>query len=198
MRGGDYRVIKKLILSLAIITAVGATGVSATQALLNDQAVLGESTFTTGTVNLLISSGGNYEDTSDTGFTALNLRPGTSKDFDIWLKNGTSDVVFKLDGKALGFTQTGGITTSQVKVKFTEVNTDGSPLVGGATVQKTLSTWAGGDPFGTGFNLPANSEQRYKMNVELDDAAPTGEFKFSFEFTGTQVIPPTPTVAPTP
>lgn len=182
--------IKKLLLSLAIITAVGATGVSATRALLNDKAVLGESTFTTGTVNLLISSGGDYEEVSDAGFEAINLRPGTSKDFSVWLKNGTTDVDFKLDGKALAFTSTGGITQSHVKVRFTKVNPNGTLIPDGATVQKTMTTWNGGDPLGTEFNLLANTEQRYIMNVELDDSAPAGDFKFGFEFTGTQVVSP--------
>lgn len=188
---------KKLIFSLLVVAAVGATAVSATRALLSDAATLGESTFSTGTVDLQISNGGPYGDGPVTGFSD-SLRPGENKNYSVWLKNNTSDVVFKLDGKALTPVLSAGIDKGDVKIRFTEVNADGSDLIGGATIQKTLTTWEGGDPFGAGFNLPANGEQRYKMNVELDDSAPAGTFSFSFEFTGTQVIvtpTPTPSIA---
>lgn len=188
---------KKLAFSLLVVAAVGVTGVSATRALLNDTATLGASTFSTGTVDLKISKdGGSFVDGPVEGFTDT-LRPNEKKDFEIWLKNTTPDAVFKLDGKALSPTMSEGIEPGDIKISFTEVNPDGSAMDGGATVSKTITTWDDGDPLGTGFTLAANTAQRYKMSVELDDSAPNGTFSFSFEFTGTQVLPATPTPSPT-
>gem|GEM_PF-2404266 len=182
-----------------IIAAVGATGVSATRALLNDSAVLGTSTFSTGTVDLQISStnGNSFTDGPVPGFTDT-LNPGTSKNYSVWLKNATPDVDFSLNGHALNVVLSPGITTTFIKIAFTKVADDGSAIVGAPTVLKTMTLWAGGDPFGSTFNLAANTAQRYKMNVSLDDSAPAGSFSFDFQFTGTQVIPPSPTPTPTP
>jgi hypothetical protein len=131
---------KKLIFSLLVVAAVGATGVSATRALLSDAAVLGTSTFSTGTVDLKISKDGVvFEDGEVTGFNDT-LRPGEKKNFTIWLKNATTDAIFKLDGKALNPTMSAGITPGDIKIAFTEVNADGSVMVGGATVSKTITT----------------------------------------------------------
>lgn len=189
---------KKLIFSLLVVAAVGATGVSATRALLSDAATLGASTFSTGTVDLQISKDGDIFGNGPVDGFNDSVRPGEKKEYEIWLKNATTDTVFKLDGKALTPTMSEGIESGDIKIAFTEVNANGSDMVGGATVSKTITTWDDGDPFGAGFNLPADTAQRYKMSVELDDGAPAGTFSFSFEFTGTQVLPATPTPTPTP
>jgi hypothetical protein len=191
--------IKKLVLSLLIITAVGATGASATRALINDSAVLGTSTFSTGTVDLQISStdGNSFSNGPVNGFTG-SINPGTSKDYTVWLKNNTPDADFSLSGQAIDVVRSEGITNTHIKIAFTKVNVDGSVISGAPTVSKTMTSWSGGDPFGGSFHLAANTAQRYKMTVSLDDSAPAGTFSFGFQFTGTQAVPPTPTATPTP
>ena len=66
---------KKLLLSLSIVTAVGAAGILGTQALLTDQAVLSANTFSTGTADLQIARDDTAFLDQVTGFTG-QIAPG--------------------------------------------------------------------------------------------------------------------------
>jgi hypothetical protein len=178
--------IKRILLSLLIIVGVGGSAVAGTQALLSDTATMSASTFDTGSVHLQIAKDSTSWLDSIEGFTDT-LRPGQSKEYYIWLKNNTPDLSLALSARA--DTTSGTISPTKVTIAFTEV--DGSGVVVGETVTNPLSTWDNVTPstFGAGFDLPANTGQRYKMTVSLDDSATAGDFGFSFIFTGTQVVP---------
>lgn len=179
---------KKLLLSLSIVTAVGAAGIMGTQALLSDDAVLGNSTFSTGTVNLKISNGNGYQEGPVTGFTGT-LNPGQNKDYTVYLQNATTDEALSLAGKILSGSASEGVSESQVTITFTEVDVNGNEFAGGASFDGSLVGWKSGAAFPAEFNLSANAEQRYKMNVALASTATSGSFNFDFQFTGTQIVP---------
>jgi hypothetical protein len=182
---------RKLILSLLIVTAVGATGFAATRALLTDQAVLGTSTFSTGTVDLKIASDINqpYTDGPVTGFTST-LKPGTSKDFSVWLQNATTDTAMSLAGKAVNVS--GTLSGNDINITFTKVADNGDAIVGAPTITKTLTEWSSGAAFQSpDFDLASNTGQRYKMTVTLANTVTnSGTFQFDFQFTGTQIVTP--------
>lgn len=176
--------IKKLLLSLFIISAVGATGVTATQALLSDQAVLSANTFSTGTADLLVAkgqTGGSYED-SQTGFTG-NLLPGATITNYLRLKNNSGDVDFSIAAQALNIS--GNIAASDITVIFTPVNS--SEVAVGDAVSHSLADWVT-TPASLGTpDINAGSTQEYKMDVTLSPSvSSTGTATFDFTFTGTQ------------
>src|SRR5438105_158811 len=93
--------IKRLMLSLLIITAVGASGFLGTKALLADQATLAASTFSTGTEDHKISTSQSASPTSTTfvdqkaGFNDKIL-PGQTKSELFWLRNNSTEVDFAI------------------------------------------------------------------------------------------------------
>lgn len=180
--------IKKLLLSLIVISAVGTTGVAATRALLSDQAVLSANTFSTGTVDLVVAkgqSGGSFTD-AQAGFTETVL-PGETFTNYFRLKNLSVDAHFSVAAQAAAVS--GPISPSDVIVTFTPVNTSEEPV--GAPVTKTLAQW---EALPTGLGLPNIGDgdtQEYKIDVSLDDDVATGgaSITFDFVFTGTQIVP---------
>lgn len=180
--------IKRLLLSLFIVTAVGATGVTATRALLSDQAVLSANTFTTGTVDLVVAkgqSGGSFGDNS-LGFTETIL-PGETFTNYFRLKNLSDDAHFSIAAQTANIS--GIIDPADVSVTFTPVNTSEEPV--GAPVTKTLAEWLA-TPTGLGLpNIGDGDTQEYQIAVKLDDdvAAGGASITFDFVFTGTQIAP---------
>ncbi|HSA83534.1 MAG TPA: hypothetical protein VLF20_01455 [Patescibacteria group bacterium] len=180
--------IKKLLFSLFIIAAVGGTSIAATRALLSDQAVLSENTFSTGTVGLLVAkgqSGGTFQEET-IGFEAT-LLPGETFTNYFRLKNDSPDAHFSIAAQA---TEVGGsITSDDVIVSFTPVNSSEDPI--GATVTKTLAEWEA-SPASLGLpNIADGATQEYQIDVTLDDDVASGgaTTEFDFVFTGTQIIP---------
>jgi hypothetical protein len=169
--------IKKLLLSLIIISAVGAAGITATQALLSDQAVLSANSFSTGTADLLVAkgqTGGSYQD-SQSGFTStFNF---------LRLKNNSSDVNFIIAAQALN--TSGSIAASDVTITFTPVNS--SEVAVGSPVTHSLSEWSTSpESLGTP-NINSGETQEYQMDVTLSPSvSSTGTATFDFTFTGTQ------------
>jgi hypothetical protein len=180
--------IKKLLVSLFIISAVTATGVAATRALLSDQAVLSANTFSTGTVDLVVAkgqSGGSFTD-AQAGFTETVL-PGETFTNYFRLKNLSADAHFAIAAQAS--TVSGTISHSDVIVTFTPVNTSEEPV--GSPVTKTLAEWES-LPVGLGLpNIGDGDTQEYKIEVTVDEdvAAGGASITFDFVFTGTQIVP---------
>src|SRR5690242_20384793 len=92
MKGGEsfMKLLTRLFLSFAIVIAVGASSVSAAKALLADPVTLTANTFSTGTVDLQITtgSGTDYAD-SHVGFTDT-IFPGQTKSKIVKLRNNGS------------------------------------------------------------------------------------------------------------
>lgn len=189
--------IKKLIMSLLIITGVGAGAFAATQALFTDTATLAANTISTGTVNLLVNSGktgGTFED-SKSGFFTETLLPGETATKFFRLRNENSSVALSIAAQAV-VAGGGSIPANQVNVTFTAVNS--SDVAVGTPVTKTLADWATVGELGLP-NILSNTTQRYKMDVEVEDTVTTSgsTVTFDFVFTGTQVVTtPTPSVSP--
>lgn len=176
--------IKKLLISLFIIAAVGATGVTATRALLSDQAVLSANTFSTGTADLLVNkgqTGGTYQE-SQTGFTS-SLLPGDTVTNYLRLKNNSSDVNFAIATQA--FNAGGDIDPSKVTITFTPVNSSEVPV--GTPVSRSLAEWST-TPASLGTpDIAHGDTQEYQMDVTLSPSvSSTGTATFDFTFTGTQ------------
>lgn len=196
-KGVTKKMIKKLLLSLLIIVGVGASAFAATKALLSDQATLGASTFSTGTVDLLISNGqtGTFAE-SQPGYTG-SLLPGQKVTKYLRLKNDSTDADFAIAAQATNVT--GSLNTDDVIVTFTPVNT--SEVAVGDHVAKTLTQWVA-TPTSLGLpNIPDGNTQEYQMDIMLNENVTTGgaSIVFSFVFTGEQVvITPTPSVSVTP
>lgn len=176
--------VKKLLLSLFIIAAVGTAGVSATRALLSDQAVLSANTFSTGTADLLVAkgqTGGTYQE-SQAGFTS-SLLPGETVTNYFRLKNNSSDVDFSIAAQAVGVT--GDIDPNNVTVTFTPVNSSEVPV--GTAVSHTLSAWSTTPASLDLPNINHGGTQEYKIDVTLAPSiSSTGTATFDFTFTGTQ------------
>lgn len=180
--------IKKLLISLFIVSVVGTTSVAATRALLSDQAVLSDNTFSTGTVNLTIAkgqSGGTFAD--DTlGFSETLLPGETFTDY-FRLKNESPDAYFAIAAQAADIG--GTIDANDIIVSFTPVNSSEDPI--GPAVTKTLAQWET-TPTALGLpNIADGATQEYQIAVTLDDDVTTGSASvtFDFIFTGTQVEP---------
>lgn len=180
--------IKKLLISLFIISAVGTTAVAATQALLSDQAVLSANTFSTGTVDLAIAkgqSGGSFESNTP-GFTETVL-PGESSTNYFRLRNLSDDAHFSIAAQAS--TVSGSINPDDVFITFTPVNTSEEPI--GSPVTRSLTQWEA-TPAGLGLpNIEDGDTQEYEIKVTVDEDVTTGgeSITFDFVFTGTQVAP---------
>lgn len=183
--------IKKLLLSLFIIMGVSASAFAATKALLTDQVSLTANAFTTGTVDLQITTGTgtDYADTH-TGFTGT-LFPGQSTTKFVKLRNNGSGTTLSIQAQATNV-GTGGIPPAQVSVAFTpwtSGSTSGSPETGAITTTHTLSEWA--TP--TDLGIPAmtsGSIQYYKMDVSIGaNVTTSGSSTFDFIFTGVQAVP---------
>jgi len=181
---------KKILLSLLIIFTASTTTTMGTHALVSDSATLGVSTYSTGSVDLKISStgeDGSFQDSID-GFSNVTLYPGDSVTHRIYLKNESSTGALKLSGQAF-IEQVEGelenIDPTKVSIKFIKVDSGDPPI---ATSNSGLTTWAGDTPksFGTteNFALPADTTQAYDMVISLSSTAPDGAFSFSFIFSG--------------
>lgn len=175
--------IKKLLISLVIISTLGATSIVATRALLSDHAVLSANTFSTGTADLLIGKGqsGSFADTQ-TGFTS-NLLPGEIITNYLRLKNNSSEVDFTIAAQASNVG--GNISPNDVTVTYTPVNS--SEVAVGASVSHSLADWST-TPASLGTpNIADGDTQEYQMDVSLSSSvSSTGTATFDFMFTGTQ------------
>lgn len=191
--------IKKLILSLFIVTAVGASAVVATRALLSDQVTLTANAFTTGSVDLQIGVGTSnvvYADTHE-GFTG-NLLPGQAVSKFFKLKNNGTDVILSIQAQSAN--SGGTIPTDKVIVSFTpwsSTTAAGHAETGAVKITRTLQEWLTPGDLGIP-NITGGGNQDYRMDVSVDqNVSSGGNTSFDFMFTGTQVIPtPTPTVVP--
>ena len=177
--------IKKLLISFFIIISIGATAVGVTRASLSDQATLAANTFSTGTVDLKVSTSQSTAPTSFTdqvtGFTD-KIFPGQTKTELFWLKNNSTDIGFSLAAQAASVS--GAINPSDVTIAFTPVDINGVTSVG-STVSHTLDVWNTPDSLGT--TIANGARQRYKMEVTLSsNVATSGSVVFDFNFTGTQ------------
>jgi hypothetical protein len=192
--------IKKLLLSLAIVVAVGGSAIVATKALLSDQVTLTASSFSTGTANLQITVGADQLGDTHVGFTET-VFPGQSKAKFFKLRNNNSGFPFEISAQSGSII---GLPGDKVHVSFTPWSSDGGVSgttghaeTGAVKTTHTLTEWL--TPGGLGLpNIPNNSTQDYKMEVEVDSSISTpGTSTFDFTFTGTQVNPtPSPTVTP--
>lgn len=191
--------IRKLLLSLMIITGVSASAFVATQALLADTATLAANTFSTGSVDLQINSNGDslYSD-SEPGFTDT-LFPGQAKAKFFKLKNNGSGTTLSIAAQSANIS---GIPADKVIVSFTpwtSSTTAGNPESGSVKTTHTLAEWLA-TPADLGTpNLASNGVQDYRMDVMIDPSvsAASSSTTFDFVFTGTHVNV-TPTVTPTP
>ncbi len=191
--------IKRIILSLLIIAGVSASGVTATKALMSDQATLTANTFSTGTVDLQIATSPvtDYGDTK-LGFSNNAMLPGQAVTFPFRLKNNSAGADFSIQGQA-SINGTNTLPADKISLTFTAVNTSGDPV--GAPVTDTLEHWLAIKDFGNPVIMHGQF-QRYKMDVKIDEAVivPSASVNFDLIFTGTQVNPtptPSPTVTPT-
>lgn len=185
--------VKKLLFSLGIVTAVGASAFAGTQALLSDDAVLADNSFSTGTVSLLVNTGlsGNPENFGNDvpGFSDT-LFPGETVENFIRLRNDNSGVDLSIAAQANVNSGASTIPANQVTVAFTPVDETGEPLVDAVTVSKTLDLWETtvtelGDPV-----IATNTTQRYLMEVTVNEnfEGDNATTIFDFVFTGTQVL----------
>lgn len=179
--------LKKLLISFLIIAGVGSTAIASTKALLSDQAVLGENTFSTGTVDLTISNGvsGDFAD-QVSGFNET-IFPGETVTKYFRLKNESSDVFLSIAAQAASIS--GAISKNDVTVTFTPVNTSENPI--GSPISKTLSEWESAPADLWLPYIQDGKTQEYQMDVKLADSVETGgaSITFDFIFTGTQVAP---------
>ena len=191
--------IKKLLVSLMIITGVSASAFVATKALLDTNGVtLAANSFDTGSLSLQITKDGDttWHNDSITGFSG-QLMPGETKSYYVWLKNATTDVTLRIASQVPTPTVSGGVDAGDISLIYTPVDVSGSPT-GSSTTSHSLATFANPQSFQTSLNLPPTAEQRYKMDVKMSSSVDTaGSVNFSVIFTGTQVTP-TPTATPTP
>jgi predicted ribosomally synthesized peptide with SipW-like signal peptide len=86
------KIMKKILISLAIIAAVGAIGFGATRAYFSDTETSTGNTFTAGSIDLALSKGNGYDNTWAGAIkTFSNMAPGQESDeFSIWFKNDGS------------------------------------------------------------------------------------------------------------
>jgi hypothetical protein len=181
---------KRILLSLGVITVVAGAAVVGTQALLSDSVTLTANTFSTGSVDLEISTDNvTFADTS-VGFSETDLMPGDKASAFFWLQN-LSDVDMTLTGQANINHSTSEIDPTLVEVSLTPVDGGGSPITGAVTTTFTIQEWE--DAIRTlGNDLDASTTQRYMMEVTIDESVTTenGSIDFDFTFTGTQVATP--------
>lgn len=184
--------IKKLILSLLIIIGAGVSGVLATQALLSDQVTLTANAFSTGSVDLQIKVGdAAYADTQ-AGFTETML-PGETESKFFKLKNNNSGTALAIAAQAT-LDADNNIPTDKVTISFTpwtSGTSGGSPEVGAVTTTHTLAEWIA-NPYDLGIpDIGSGNVQDYKMDVSINSDVTTSnaDSKFSFTFTGEQVLP---------
>lgn len=176
---------KKILLSIVIIATAGTTAVLGTQALADDTAVLGASTYSTNSVNLKISktgAPGSFAESVDGFDTNLKLSPGKSVTQTVYLKNESEADALKISAQATNVA--GTIDAGDVKIKFVKSGTATE------TTNSALSTWANSlKALGTDFNLPIGATQQYDIVISLDSTAVQGDFTFGFNFKGENVAP---------
>lgn len=179
--------IKKILLSLFIIAAVGSTAFVATRAQLSDTATLAASTFSVGTADLRIAKGGSntFHADSVTGFSETGVLPGKTITEFFRLRNDSDDAVLEIAAQASSVS--GALAPSDVTVAFTPVDGSGNSM--GSTTTRTLDIWQS-TPTGLGTpNIASGGAiQRYKMDVTVSSSVTTGGVSstFDFIFTGTQ------------
>lgn len=179
--------IKKLLLSIAIIGVVGGTAFAGTRALLSDAVTLTANTFSTGTVDLQIaigkSAGPAFADTQ-VGFTKT-MFPGQTETKFFRLRNNGTGVDLSIVAQASS--ASGAISPADVTVAITPVNSTDVPT--GATASATLATWVSTPGSISPPNIGPSSTQRYQMDVSISSGVTTGGVSsvFDFNFTGTQV-----------
>lgn len=185
----------RLILSFLLIALVGSTAFASTKAVLSDTATLDNNTFSTGTVDLQISTSQSTNPNTNSftvdpvpGFSDT-LVPGQTKSKLFWLKNNSDNIDLAIAAQAGDFG--GTLNGTDVTITFTPVENDGVTPAG-SPVSGTLNDWAAGvSSLGNTIDNGANSgRQRYKMDVSLSSTVTTvGSVNFDFVFTGTQTNP---------
>lgn len=177
--------ITRIILSLIIIVAVGASAFAASRALLSDQAVLSANTFSTGTVDLKVSTSQSTAPTSFFDQTAGfndSILPGQTQTKLFWLKNNSTDMDLAIEAQSASVS--GEINPSDVTIAFTPMDPTGTTSAG-STISHTLDSWS--TPASLENTIAHGAKQRYKMEITLSsDVSTTGSIIFDFNFTGTQ------------
>lgn len=179
--------LKRILLSLALLAAAGTVAVGATRALLANSATLTANSFSTGTPDLQIGRDDTEWLDTVTGFTDT-LVPGQSKNYYMWLKNSSNNgITMAIAGQATNVSVTGGVITDDVSISFTPVNGAGDPT-GSVFGPANLTGWAGGYGFTSPtYDLAAGVSQRYRMTVSMSSGVTTaGSANFDMVFTGTQ------------
>ena len=176
---------KRILLSLGVITVVGGLAVFGTQALLSDSVTLTANTFSTGTVDLQISIDDIQYAGTQVGFSETVFPGQSSSPHYFFLKNNNSGVGLSIDGQSV----IGGgnaIDPTLVTVALTAVSGGNVPV--GAPVSQTLATWNTPTALGSP-NIASNAIQKYRMVVSFDSSisAAGADSIFDFVFTGTQV-----------
>ncbi len=182
-------IIVRLLLSLLIIVGVGAGALTATKALLSDQAVLTANTFSTGTVDLQVSSGKTspFGDSVD-GFKVTKMLPGATDTEFFRLKN-IGDVDLAITAQAASIS--GDLNANDITITITPVDSLYHPIVGSTPITHSLHEWE--TP--TSLGIPNISHggtsgtiQRYQADVTISSGVTTGGASsiFDFIFTGTQ------------
>lgn len=178
----------RLFISLFLIVVVSTTAFASTRALLSDEVTLTANTFSTGTVDLQITTGtgSDYAETH-AGFSGT-LLPGQTTNKFVKLRNNGSGVAMTIAAQAANLA---GIPGNKVVVSFTPWTSgslSGHIEDGAITTTHTLTEWATtptdlGNP-----TLGSGNIQYYKMDVTIDPSVTTsGSTNFDFVFTGTQV-----------
>ena len=175
--------IKRLFVSVAIITVVCASAAQATIAMLSDNATLTTNTFSTGTADLLVCNGKTCTDytDSDDGF-ADTLLPGQTITKFFRLKNNSAGVDFSVTAQTVN--ESGSVSKSDVTIAITPIDSSDNPI--GVAFSHTLSDWHNPQPLSLP-NIVHGGIQRYKMDVTFSSGiTATGSSSFDFVFSGTQ------------
>ena len=181
---------KNLLLSLGTITVVGGIAIAGTQALLSDEVTLTANTFSTGSVDLQISTNDSVYTDTTTGFSQTVFPGHTSLPHYFWLKNNNSGVGLDIEAQAI-VDDENDIDPDLVEITITAVTGGGDLLDGSTPITHTLSEWST-LPIALGFpSIDSNHKQRYSMTVTFDSSiTESGAASiFDFTFTGTQVAP---------
>ncbi|CAN5132661.1 hypothetical protein BH11PAT1_BH11PAT1_6720 [soil metagenome] len=180
----------RLILSIFLIIAVSSTAFASTRAVLSDQVTLTANTFSTGTVDLQITtgSGTDYAETH-AGFSGT-LLPGQTTSKFVKLRNNGSGVDLAIAAQAANVS---GLSGDNVTIAFTPWSSStvsGHIETGASTTTHTLAEWLAAPGSLGNPNLTSGSIQYYKMDVTIHNSVTTsGNTNFDFIFTGTQVVP---------
>ncbi|CAN5169194.1 hypothetical protein BH09PAT1_BH09PAT1_0490 [soil metagenome] len=173
--------------------AVGGTAIAASRALLSDQATLAANTFSTGTVDLQVTTGktgGTFLD-SVQGFSGVNLYPGQTITNFFRLKSTNTSTDLSIAAQAASVS--GGLSDTDISITFTALDSNSSPV--GVPITQTLHQWESPTDLGLPNVLANGNQQRYKMDVTVSPNLKAGGASTTFDmvFTGTQVVTPTPT-----